>query len=194
MTPHALTDAEMVATFIRAELASPRFRKNMLTAAAAIGATEAQLREPNLTNEQSNQLRRAVLIRARPGIMKSLPTDTIWQETQLTSGEWSRLQYINDEPWVAFSGGTRLVIRGSEKAKQHQDRPIFQRMVEIESELRSGVLPEKIIILTDSDHSKLVVVEGHVRATSFLGMGLSTVITIPVILGISQKPEHWALY
>ncbi len=189
-----LTDAEVVSAFIRAELSSPRFRKNMLTHATGLGVTEVELLDSSTADNQLNIKRRNVLVHARPGIMKTLPTDVVWQEVLFSVEEWSRIQYINDEPWVVFSDNTRLVARGAAKATQESDRTIHQRVVEIHEKLQRGKKIEKIILLADPKLTKIVVVEGHVRATSYLALDQVSMVKIPIILGVSQHPETWSLY
>lgn len=191
---HQLARADMVTTFIRAELASPRFRENMLTAGKEFGLSEVQLLDAPHDKGSLDDLRHKVLVWARPGIMKTLPDDIAWQEVLLSPEEWSRVQYINDEPWVVFSDKTRLVTRGAAKAMQESGRTIHQRIAEIHLKIQRGDTIEKIILLADPKLSKLVVVEGHVRATSFLALGLESAAKFPVILGISERPEHWLLY
>lgn len=193
-TLRQLPDAVVVSTFIRAELNSERFRKNILAAATVLNVSEDELLDSNIADDQLNTKRRNVLVRARPGIMKTLPTDTVWQEVLLTSEEWSRIQYINDAPWIGFSDNTRLVTRGAVKTMQQPDRTIHQRITEIHVKLQRGEKIEEIILLSDPKLSKLVLIEGHVRATSFLALGQESAMKIPVILGISQHPETWSLY
>ena len=189
-----LTDAEVVSTFIRAELNSQRFRTKLLNVAKALGVSEVELLDSNTADDQLNENRRDVLVHARPGIMKTLPDDVVWHEVLLSAEEWLRIQYINDEPWAVFSDNTRLVSLGATKALQEPDRTIHQRMIEIHKKMQHGERIEKIILLADPGLTKIVVVEGHVRATSYVALGIHGAAEIPVVLGTSQHPEKWSLY
>jgi hypothetical protein len=189
-----LTAADVESMFIRAELASPRFRDNLLRAAAALGVSETELHTPAIASEPLKKKRNAVLVLARPGIMNTLPVDTTWQEVLLTAEEWGRMHYINDEPWVAFSNNTRLVSQGAFKILSEPNRTIHQRVLEIHEQIQHGKNIEKIILLADPKLTKLVIVEGHVRATSYVALGLARAAAIPVVLGTCQHPETWALY
>ena len=77
--------AEMVATFLRAELASPRFEPIILATLERDGRDRSVIENPDLTNRADNAYRAQVLGELRgygrdEGVFQDVPPDVRWSQ------------------------------------------------------------------------------------------------------------------
>lgn len=179
-----ITLSDMVQEFIRAELASPRFRDKYLN-----WLHSHHMPESDITH-LSPQQRQTMLWECRPGMCRTLPVDTKWYDVELTSKDWEKLLMINYEPWVSFSHGTRRVLDSLDRLNQPRHRVLNQRVREIQQEQNQANIP-KIILLTNTDQSRLVIVEGHVRAITYAAAGRWDMLAI---VGVSEHAGTWSWF
>ncbi len=106
----------------------------------------------------------------------------------LDEHDWSKILLMNHEPWISFSHGTRKVIKGIDRLSQPNHHVLAQRVKEITADIDSGKDIPKIILLTDSRQSKLVLLEGHVRAITYAAMQHFTTVAM---LGTSENVSTW---
>ncbi|MEK7537476.1 MAG: hypothetical protein AAB619_00690, partial [Patescibacteria group bacterium] len=184
-----IPEGEMVLEFLQAESKSPRFVAryyDWLGQHAIPVNVNMQTLDPNV--------RKDLLWSVRPGLFKTLPKDIVWHEVLLEKQDWDRVMYINEDVWKNFSHGTRLVLRGVDKLGLPHHETLTKRVSEITSQLQAGELLLKVIIVAAPGLEKLVLLEGHVRATAYVSSGIYRVKQISAILGISQKATDWAWY
>lgn len=175
--------------FVRAELMSPRFSERYHTWFSQHG-----IKEPVMLEHLGYGILKDVLLSVRPGLFKTLPTDIVWREVALDAQDWDTIRYMNESVWTQFSSGTRLVLRGVNKLGQQHHETLTKRVSEITAQFRAGEQVPKIILVSTSDLSKLTILEGHVRATTFVASGLYKSSQILAILGTSASIQNWAWY
>lgn len=179
----------MVLEFLCAELESPRFAqryRNWLSQHRISDDVSLKTLDP--------AVRKDLLWSVRPGLFKTLPKDIVWQEVLLESQDWDKVMYINEDVWRNFSAGTRLVQRGIKKLGQPHHEVFTQRVSEIAAQLQAGEQLPKIIIIAKPDLARLVLLEGHARATAYVSSNIYCEKQVPAILGTSEKVVNWTWY
>ena len=134
------TEAEVVETYVRAELDSPRFGERTRAAlaghrdpAAALAATRGWSR-----NE---------------GMFEGWPEAVKWWRVAMTPDEVCALLFIDWDWWLTVTGGTRRPVDARVDPPSHE--PIA---------LAAETNPE-LIAIRACEGARIVVVEGHVRLT-----------------------------
>jgi hypothetical protein len=110
----SIHEDEMVAVFLRTEIASSRFRGAILAILVGQGLDPRIVEQPNLASGEENAYRRAVLGEWRgygrdADVFTSFPHDVRWYRALATAQDIADLRYINDDYWIELSGGTRLI-------------------------------------------------------------------------------------
>jgi hypothetical protein len=191
---------EATATFLRGELESPRFRERLAALLDEDGADHELVADPDLADPHANEYRRALLGRHRewlsgPHVFGDFPGSLVWFRAGLTPDEVLAIHYIDWDWWLTISGGTRSPREAARRiragqvpgsnAEEHE--PIARR-------LGSADLPAELIVVTSPDHSRLVVVEGHVRLTAYALFPEVLPDELEILLGVSDGIEGWTLF
>jgi hypothetical protein len=121
--------------------------------------------------------------RERDGLFAGFPDDVAWERVALTSDEVLAILYINWDWWLRVSNGTRLPTVAAEvQGRDEGDRAIAAT---------AATNPE-LIVVTDPDRSKLVLLEGHVRLTAYAAFPELLPDELDVYLGISPRIGEWS--
>lgn len=196
----AATEAEMIIAFLRAEVNSPRyFATHIAPCCEGMGLSPTELiTNGDVRNEYENDLRRRILGLYRgygrnAVLFQWFPTDVVWRRVLIEPQDHGRLLFADKTGWVALSDGTRLVRRLAEKIALGQAPPDpADRVTAIQQALCAGTIyPELIAVQANGDKS-LVLVEGHSRATAYVGLKWSK--NIEMILGFSPEMRSWFYY
>jgi hypothetical protein len=185
------SEDEVVATFLRAEIDSPRWSATLRGFLARDHMPERTLRAPDFANPAENAYRRRLLGEFRGWgtnrlLLRGFPSDLSWSLVAVTLAELAKIQYINWPYWVEISGGTRL-------AKDAASR-IRAGLAEEHRASYGQKLPELIVVSTLSPNDRLVAVEGHARLTAYSLVEGSLPESINIFLGRSASVEEWGLY
>jgi hypothetical protein len=185
------TADEMTLAFLRAEI-DPNssswawFAK----ALAQMRADKASLIDNgDLEDTWQNDTRRALLDVGRQGLLRGFPPDTVWRRVAVTPDEVGRFQYINQDVWIDLSAGTRLVADGARNLDRQQDGKIHSKVAGIAARLRQGDSFQPTIVAQQMGLDKLVLLEGHHRATAYARAALPK--EIPLIIGTSAHMSGW---
>ncbi|MFH1171642.1 MAG: hypothetical protein V1778_03830 [bacterium] len=184
-----IPEEEMVLEFVRAEMESPRFSGRYMDWLSQHGYSP----DVDLENVPPD-VRKELLVTVRPGLFKTLPKDIVWHDVLVEQQDWEKILYFNEEVWRNFSSGTRLVKRGIEKLGLPNHHKITKRVAEITKQLKAGETIPKIILVSTVEQSKLVLLEGHVRATAYVASGVYREREIPAILGTSDRITEWGWF
>jgi hypothetical protein len=109
------SEAEMVALFLRTELASARWHDDLRALLARAGLPDRVVTAPDLGDDAENQARLRLLTEyrgygTRTEIFGDFPDDARWQWMAITPAELARVRYIDYDYWIELSGGTRLAV------------------------------------------------------------------------------------
>lgn len=197
------TEHEMIAAFLRAEVASPRFGRNIRDAIARDGRDREIVERPDVGDNSESAYRRELLGETRgygrsiaDTVFTGFPHDVVWQRAVLERDELAALRYIAYDYWIELSGGTRRVGDGAASIKRGV--MIFRVPNDgfwaVADAIRDGAtFPEPILVGTD-ERSPLVILEGHVRLTAYLLRPAHLPPALPVIVGYSPQMGRWPLY
>jgi hypothetical protein len=121
--------------------------------------------------------------REREGLFDGLPDDLRWERVALTREETLSILYINWDWWLTVSNGTRLASVAAEvQGRDEGDRAIAEA---------APTNPE-LIVVTDPQRSKLVLLEGHVRLTAYAAFPELLPHELEAYLGVSPRICEWS--
>jgi hypothetical protein len=117
------------------------------------------------------------------GLFDGFPDDVEWERVALTRGEVLEIRYINWDWWLRISNGTRLPRVAVEvQGRDDGDRAIAAAV---------AANPE-LIVVTDPERSRLVLLEGHVRLTAYAAFPACLPDELEVYLGTSPRIAEWS--
>jgi hypothetical protein len=183
------SEAEMIAVFLRGELASPRFGPRVREV-----VDERLVLEPDLEDANENEQRDAALTAVRgyagrEGVFGRLPHEVHWEWVGLTRDEVLSIRYIDYSYWVELSGGSRRPVDAVERIRAGDDVFGVPSTSFLDVELED---PPPLIVVGDG--TKLVVLEGHVRLTVYALRPELLPDELEVLLGRSPRIAEWALW
>lgn len=196
-----ITEHEMIATFLSAELRSTRFNAQIVQHLEHLQLDRSLIETPDLANKTENALRLQLLgdyrgYKQQRELFEYFPSALLWQRFELTQQELLSVQYINYSYWNELSQNTRLPGTAAEAVRQGRDvygqsSSIFLRAADA---FRAGaVFPELILVRSGVDRP-LVVLEGHLRLTAFALAVDALPVKTSVIVGTSPEIENWPDY
>lgn len=120
--------------------------------------------------------------RERQGLFAGLPGDLGWERVALTRDEVLAILYINWDWWLTVSNGTRLATVAAEvQGRDEGDRAIAA----------SAATNPGLIVVTEPERSKLVLLEGHVRLTAYAAFSEHLPEELDAYLGVSPHIGDW---
>ena len=119
----------------------------------------------------------------RDGLFFGFPDDVVWERVALTRDEVLGVLYINWDWWLTVSNGTRLATVAAEvQGRDEGDRAIA---------MAAATNPE-LIVVSDRERSKLVLLEGHVRLTAYAAFPEYLPDELEAYLGVSPRIGEWS--
>jgi hypothetical protein len=112
---HAISENEMVASFLQTELASYRFEQTSVAIRERNGRDRTIIEHPDLTNPDDNRYRAQVLGEHRgygrdEDVFTSMPAEVRWYRALATRNHLARARSIDYDYWTELSGGSRLAV------------------------------------------------------------------------------------
>jgi hypothetical protein len=187
----------MVATFLRAELASPRFEPSILAILERDGRDRSVIEQPDLAHPADNVYRAQLLGEHRgygrdDDVFTSVPPDVRWYRAQATRDDLVRVRYIDYDYWTELSGGSRLAVDAAERIRQGIEafgvgNGGFWYLADA---LKAGASFPELILVGADEHGPLVLLEGHVRLTAYFLVPECIPPLLPVIVGYAPGLEQ----
>jgi hypothetical protein len=196
-----INEAEMVAIFLKGEISSKRFGHRILSHLNEGLENRKIIDSPDLSNEAENVSRSTLLGKHRgygnsEGLFRNFPKTVTWKEVLLTKEELKNLRFINYDYWVELSSGTRSPEVAAENIKKGIE--IFdrsnERFFKAVDYIKSGGTFEPIILVAKDPKSKIVILEGHLRLTSYFLTPEHIQPETKCIIGYSPNFSKWGLY
>ena len=196
-----IQENDMVAAFLRAEVDSPRFGPLLADQLRSKKISPSILREPDVRNDMENQTRADLLSESRgyrrnAALFHGFPDDCQWKLVAMTRSDLNNVKYINYDYWVELSGGTRLVADAAKwiRSGKVKDEFIDECILAVARDLARGKSSPEMILATDEQAMKLVVLEGHVRMTAYVLTPAYIPRELRTIVGFSPNIDKWTLY
>ncbi len=192
------TEAEMIAAFLRAEIPSSRYGKDILALLQRFGAPRRIVDEPNVNDSAENDLRRTVLAGYR-GYPRALlftgfPADVTWRRVRLEPDDFQQMRYARvSDSLIPLSSPSRLVTDGARNFSAGV--PAAAKMAHIAAivaDIKQGATYDPLIAVQDRNGA-LVLVEGHSRATAYVIAG-TTGTGIEALAGTAATFERWHFF
>jgi hypothetical protein len=194
------SEAEVVATFLRAELDSSRYGDTVRALLGEAGETEDLLRRPMVADQRENDVREELLDRyrgwlRREGLFGGFPENVDWSLAALTREEMLSILYIDWDWWLRISGGTRRPVDAAARIRAgeipgstvEEHNPIAARLSSVDP-------PPELIVVAPPHLSRLVLLEGHFRLTAYALFPEYLPGELAVFLGVSDDIERWGCF
>lgn len=192
------TEHEMILAFLRAEVDASRYRDVVNQCLNVVGYTSVDLiQNGDVSNEQQNRVRKQILQLYRgygqnQYLFTGFPPDAIWQRAELEPNELDRLVYANEPSWVDLSDKTRTprrLVANLLANRIPSDTANRIRAIQLALD-RGETFPE--LIAAEGPADKIILIEGHSRATAYVASGIE--IRIKLFLASSPSMRLWRYY
>lgn len=182
----------MVAAFLKAEISSFRFGKDVLGLLASDKKDRITIEQPDLNNQSENEYRKSVLARYRGYgqdlyLFSGFPKSVTWFRAIFDQADFNKLKYIDYDYWNELSDKTSLVVNGANNVRKGVE--IFgesnKNFWEVHTAYTKGYKFPPLIITASDIKADLVLLEGHLRATAYLLDPDNLPQELEVIIGLS---------
>jgi len=187
------SEAEVIASFLRGELDSPRWGERLLELLREDDVDCSVVRTPNLEDAAECAFRARLLDRhrawlRREGLFEGFPEQVAWSRAALGPDEVLAMRYINWDWWLRASGGTR---RPADAATRIRRNEIAGVTAEEHEPIAARRHAAELIAVAQSDRSRLVVLEGHVRLTAYALYPEYLPAELEIYLGMAPDMGRW---
>jgi len=198
---HPISEDEMIAVFLRTELASSRLTPTIHDLLARNGRDRQIISDPDLANATDNAYRRSVFSTYRgfqrdTELFRGFPTAVRWYRAVASTADLREVRYINDDYWVELSGGSRLPADAATRIRQGM--AVFgvsnAGFWQLASAIKMGTTFPELILVGVREGAPLILLEGHARLTAYSLQPHSLPATLPVIVGYAPDIVNWTLY
>lgn len=196
-----ISEDEMIAVFLRTELASSRLTPTIRDVLARDRRDSWIISDPDLSNASDNAYRSSVLssyrgFRRDRELFCGFPATVRWYRAVVTKETLARVRYINYDYWVDLSGGSRLPadaaarIRGGVEVFGVSNAGFWH----LANVIAAGTTFPELIIVGAHEASPLILVEGHARLTAYYLRPENIPAKLQVIVGYAPNIAEWELY
>jgi hypothetical protein len=196
-----LTEHDMIAAFVRAELDSERFGPAVRAASRRHRVPRRVVEHPDTADARQNAQRLAILRDYRRyGLDRSLfdgfPYDGVaWTRVALGRDEVLAIRYIDYDYWVELSGGSRLPSEAARRILAGEADPAHTaHWLRVARALDRGAAFPELIAVTAGGGAPLVALEGHLRLTAYALRPEHIPDPLTAILGSSPHMPRWGCY
>lgn len=194
-------EAVVIADFLRAEIASPRFGARVRARLATDGHDERMIIEADTADAAANAYRSSLLhgyrgIGGSAPLLEGLPESIEWHRASLPGGDLGAIRYMDYPYWNALSDGTRSPLVAAQRIRAGitaMDRPndAFHAVAE---RLCAGDEPGMLVLVACDRASPMVILEGHTRVTAMMLRPACVPETIELYVGYSPDVREWIYY
>lgn len=192
------TEDDMVALFLRAEVASERFGPALEALLRRDGKARAVVESPDTADPDANAYRRRLLRDCRGygrdgDVFAGWPASVAWFRAALSPPEVAGLRYIEYSYWNELSGGTRLPGDAAEaiRAGREVHGQSNERFLRAAGALREGVRFPELIVAGGAAEGPLTVLEGNLRLTAYLLAPECLPEALEVVAGFAPELAGW---
>lgn len=197
------SENEMLALFLQTEVKSERYRDKIFQILTELEADESIVLAPDMSIEEDNTVRKKIMSRFRgygedKELFEGFPKKVRWVWVHLSKSDLENVKYINYDYWVELSGGTRLAKNAAQNIRNGVK--IFD--VEIDGfiegarQASAGSVFPPMILVSDTEKSNIIVLEGHFRLTVYMLAPDAVPDKLKVMVGYVNNEEFrkWGLY
>ena len=195
-----MTEDEFVAFFLKTEVTSPRWGRQVEELLRREGRDGKLIYDPDTRRADENRYRLQLFndfrgYADRTKLFGGFPRDVSWHRALITRGELEQVKYIKWDYWTDVTNGTRLPRDAVEHLKagnmRTEEAQYFRNLAKA---IKSGVQLAEPILVTVDEHSPLVILEGHARLTAYFMDPGCIPAELKVIVGLSKHMTEWSEY
>ena len=159
---------EATLEWLKAELNSERFGRDLRKAIESLGYDEKIVTEAQLMSQSDNEVRWRILRAYRTWLDRDF-NNYEWEFVELSREELAELNYIDYSYWNELSDGTREVGRAATNVAS--GKVVFDvpndRFFAVAEAIEAGAILPPIIVVSDDSYGGEIL-EGHLRVTGYL--------------------------
>src|SRR5579864_2556333 len=160
-----VTEAEVIAEFLKNEFYQEEFHQDR-------EQFEHLVLDADISDEEGNALRRALLFRRRGHMWRELPPDTQWWEVQIEPEDLERVRVFPRAQWRRVANGSFLlkdiVKRIKTKPFRGRTRDFIAKVQALSYRLRTHDDNSAVLLIGIDDANPVTVLEGNHRLTAAL--------------------------
>lgn len=179
-----ITEAEVLAEFLKNEFYQKEYDNDR-------EKFEYLVLDPDLTDENQNSIRRALLYRRRGHMWRELPKDTVWHEAEITADDLKRIRVFPRAYWRRISNGSFLLseivkrIRDASAAKRD---PALSKIQLLRYRLQRDSVSSAVLLIGVDEDQPLTILEGNHRLAAAMLVSPRLVQTgFRVLCGLSSR-------
>ncbi len=165
-------EEEIISEFVKAEFYQPEFDPYREQYGPIIY-------HPDLSNEQENAARRALLFRRRGRMWRELPKDTVWWEVELQKSDIARVRAFPRKQWRSFASSsfylTEMIEGIRKKVESREPSPFILKMRAVVQDLDDDIVPDSVLLIGLDERGPLTIIEGNHRMAAALMLAPDTV-------------------
>jgi len=160
-----VTEAEVISEFLKNEFYHEEFHRDR-------DQFERLVLFADITREDENALRRALLFRRRGHMWRELPADTQWWEMQLEPEDLCKLRVFPRADWRKVSNGSfalsDIVHRVRTRKFSGRIGDFISKIHVLSYQLRHRTDVTSVILIAEDEASTVTIIEGNHRLTAAL--------------------------
>ncbi|MDE6387907.1 MAG: hypothetical protein K2L82_08900 [Lachnospiraceae bacterium] len=164
-------EAEMILEFLKGEISSKRFHKDICDALSSMNLDEVIINNGDITNEQENFQRLKVmkLFRGYPDdeLFENFPQINEWKLMELNESDIDSIYYIDYDYWNELSNGTSKPVEAAKNIQSGKEiyEVSNQPFLDGVEYSENNTFPPVILITCNEE--KYLIIEGHSRMTVY---------------------------
>lgn len=183
-----ITEAEVIAEFLKNEFYQEEFHRDRQQ-------FEHLVLDADITREDENMLRRALLFRRRGHMWRELPPDTQWWEMQLDVEDLPKLRVFPRAHWRKIANGSfalgDIVDRIRTRKFSGKIGDFISKIHSLSYQLRFMRDTSSVILIGENEDASMTIIEGNHRLTAaMLGAPETLHERFRVFLGISPHMDQ----
>jgi len=126
--------------------------------------------QPNLTSDQENELRRALLDRRRGKLWRELPADTDWWQVELSPEDLGRIRVFPRSQWLRVAKGSFNLFEVVEllrgRITSGKSGGFISKIRALSQHLPETVTPSSVLLIGIDQNGPLTIIEGNHRVAA----------------------------
>jgi len=126
--------------------------------------------QPNLTSDQENELRRALLDRRRGKLWRELPADTDWWQVELSPEDLGRIRVFPRSQWLRVAKGSFNLFEVVEllrgRITSGKSGGFISKIRALSQHLPKSVTPSSVLLIGIDQNGPLTIIEGNHRVAA----------------------------
>lgn len=180
-----VTESEVIAEFLKNEFYQEEFHHDRLQ-------FEHLVLDADITNDEENKLRRALLFRRRGHMWRELPADTQWWEMKVDAEDLNRLRVFPRAHWRKIADGSFALADIVEQIRVRKFNgkigEFIAKILSLSYRLRFDKDVSSVILIGVTEQDSVTIIEGNHRLTAaMLGAPETLHTRFRVFMGMSPR-------